>query len=55
MVRVELRAFVSIVFCDSYTKRMLVFAVHACGTVKFNSAAICVSLVNVLVVSDEFV
>jgi hypothetical protein len=34
---------------------MLVFAVHADGTVKFESAVICVDLVDVFVVSDELV
>ena len=49
----KLRTFVSVAFCDSCTKRMVVFTVHACGAVKFESAVIWVDFVDILVVSDE--
>jgi hypothetical protein len=52
---IELRAFVRIAFCDSCAKRVLVFAIHACGTVRFESSVVCINLVDVFVVSDELV
>jgi hypothetical protein len=50
---VTLRTFVSVAFCDSCTKRMLVFTAHACGTLKLKASVFGVDFGELLVVSDE--
>jgi hypothetical protein len=37
---------VSVAFCDSCTKRMLVVTVHVCGTVKLKASVFCVDFVR---------
>ena len=52
---VKLRTFVSVAFCDSCTKRMLVFTVHACGTVKLKASVLRVDFVGLFIISDELI
>ena len=52
---IELRAFAGVAFSDSCAKRVFVFAIYACDTVKFESAVVCVDFVDMFVVPDEFV
>jgi len=43
---IELRAFVGTAFGDCCAKRVFVFAVYACGMVNFESAVVCVPVLN---------